>query len=63
MARFGEKLLDDALGFSVVAFAEMMVTPASLGIDEIMRGPIFIVEGAPDGVLAVDGDRVADLQI
>jgi hypothetical protein len=40
----------------------MRVPDAPLRIDEILRRPVIIVEGAPDNVLAVDGDRIVDPQ-
>ena len=47
----------------VISFTEMMVTDAALNIDKIVSGPVLVAEGAPDGVVAVDCDRIADLQI
>ena len=41
----------------------MMVADAALGVDEIVRRPILIVEGAPDRVVVVDRDGIGDLQI
>ena len=58
VASFREKKLNDLFGFVIVAFAEMMIAPASLRIDEVVGRPISIVEGAPDGVVAVDRDRI-----
>jgi hypothetical protein len=34
-----------------------MITLTSLRIDEVTRGPKFIVEGPPNGIVAIDGDR------
>jgi hypothetical protein len=63
VACFRQKKLNNPFGFVVVAFAEMVIAPASLRIDEIVRGPIFVVEGSPDGIVAVDGNRISDLKI
>ncbi len=41
----------------------MMVADAALRVDEIMRRPVLIEEGAPDRVIAVDRDRIADLEV
>ena len=49
--------------FVVVAFAEMVVADVALGIDEIMRRPVLVVEGAPDRIVVVDRDRIVDLEI
>ncbi len=59
-AGFGQQLLDDRLGFGVVAFAEMVMADAAFGVDEVVRGPVLIVERAPDRVVVVDRDRIVD---
>src|SRR5215831_286946 len=41
------------LGFSIVSFAEVVVPNAALRIDEVMRGPVVVV----------DSHRVIDFQI
>ena len=61
VAGFGEQLLDHALGLVVGAFAEVMVADAALGVDEVVRRPVLVVERAPDRVVVVDRDRIADL--
>src|SRR5580698_8307382 len=40
----------------------MVVTDAALAVDEIMCRPVFVAEGLPDFVVAVDGDRISDFQ-
>ena len=47
----------------VVAFAEMVVADLALGIDEVVRRPVAVVEGAPDRVVVVDRDGIVDLEI
>jgi hypothetical protein len=37
------------------------VERATLRIDEVQRRPVAVVEGPPDSVLVVHGDRVVDL--
>src|SRR5438132_10593917 len=59
----GKELLDHPLGAVIIAFAEMMMANTALGIDEVMRRPIFVVEGAPDRIVVVDRQRIADLEI
>ena len=40
----------------------MMGADAALGIDEIMRRPILIVEGLPDGEIGIQRHRIGDAQ-
>ena len=44
----------------VLAFAEMVVADAALRVDEVVRRPVLVVEGAPDRVVVVDRDRIVD---
>src|SRR6516165_4213899 len=41
----------------------MVVPNAALCVDEVMRGPVPVVEGSPDGVVIVDSHGVIDFQI
>src|SRR5271154_6688226 len=41
----------------------MVIADLALRIDEIMRGPVLVVEGFPDGVVAIDGYGISNLQI
>src|SRR5258707_3554879 len=63
LAGFGEKSLYGVLRLLIVSFAEMVVAYAALGVDEVMRRPILVVERAPDGVVVIDRDRIIDLEI
>ncbi|MCY1401498.1 hypothetical protein D9M71_166180 [compost metagenome] len=36
---------------------------ASVGVDEVVRRPVLVVEGAPDRVVVVDGDRIVDAEL
>ena len=47
----------------VAALAEMVKAHPPLGIDEIMRGPVMVVEPAPQSIIVVERDRVADAEI
>jgi hypothetical protein len=58
-----EQLLDNMLGFGIVTFAEVVVPSAALRVDEVVRGPVHVVEGAPDCVVIVDSHGVIDFQI
>jgi len=62
-ARLGQQLLDHLLRLVVLVLAELVVADAPLRVDEIERGPVLVVEPAPDREVAVDGDREVDLQI
>ena len=53
----------DALRLVVFAFAEMMGADAALRIDEIMRRPILVVEGLPDGEIVIQRHRIGDAQV
>src|SRR5258705_12823484 len=55
-----EQPLDDAPRLLVAALAEVLVADDALRIDEVERRPVVVVEGAPDGVVVVDRDRVVD---
>jgi hypothetical protein len=46
--------------FLVVALTEM-VMPDAPSVSIVVR-PILIVEGAPDRIIVVDGDRIIDLE-
>jgi len=54
---FFQELPNPALRFVVVSLAEVLEADLSRGIDEVMRGPVLIVKGAPDALLAVNRDR------
>src|SRR3984885_8246305 len=60
LAGLGQELLDHLLGFGVVALAEEVVADLALGVDEIIRWPIFVVERAPDRIIVVDCDWIVD---
>ena len=47
-------------GLLVFAFTKLMMTNAPARIDEVQRRPILVLEGAPDGVVVVDSNRVVD---
>jgi hypothetical protein len=63
VARVRDQLLDHLLRPRIIALAEMVVADTPLGINEILGGPVLVVEGTPDRVVAVDRDRIGDLQI
>ena len=56
-------MLDDLFGFFVLAFAKVVKADTALAIDKIMRWPVVVVEGAPDGKVVIDRDRKRDAQI
>src|SRR2546425_3999939 len=57
---FAEQLLDDPLRLVVSALAESMMSYPSLGIDDVERRPVVVLEGTPDLMVAVDRDRIVD---
>src|SRR6185369_6028159 len=63
VAGFGEQLPDHALGHVIFALAVMEVADAALRIDEVMRGPVLVLERAPQHVAVVERDRVADAEV
>ena len=44
----------------VVALPELMMSDASLGVDEVQGRPVVVGERVPDAVVVVDRDRVLD---
>ena len=56
-------MLHDHLGHLVVALTEAVVADLPLGVDEVERRPVVVVEGGPDGVVVVGRDRVVDRQV
>jgi hypothetical protein len=55
-----EHLLDHPLQVFVPSLAEVMVTDDPVGVDEVQRRPVIVVEGLPDRVVVVEHDRVVD---
>src|SRR5271156_5673554 len=41
----------------------MVIADLAFRVDEIMRGPVLIVECFPDGIVAIDGYGISNLQI
>src|SRR5205807_5802022 len=60
---FLKELLDDLFTLLVLAFPELVITNVSGCIHDVIARPRAIVEGPPDGIVVVDGDRISDLQI
>src|SRR6266446_5232091 len=52
---FLQELLDGALDVAIIAFPKVVVPNSSLRVDEILGGPVLVVKGSPDPILAVDG--------
>jgi len=55
-------LLDHPFGSIIAAFAEHAMAQAAGGVDEKERRPGVIVEGTPDGEVAVGRDGVIDAE-
>ena len=58
-----QQVPQDHLGRVVVALAEVVVADPPLGVGEVDRGPVVVVERGPDRVVAVDRDRIVDAQL
>jgi hypothetical protein len=58
-----EKILDDTFGLAIVALSEVVIPNASIPVDEIICRPVFIVERIPNPMIAVDGNRIGNVQI
>src|SRR6516165_3859228 len=52
--------LDDPFALFVSALAELVVADPSLGVGDVYGRPVSVGEGIPDGVVAVERDRVLD---
>src|SRR5437016_6001799 len=59
----GQQLLDDHFRPFVITLAELMMSDASLRVDEIEGRPIFVLESAPYCVVAVDRDWIDDFHV
>ena len=62
-SRLGQQLLDDHFRLLVLAFAEVVVAQAPLGVGEVQGGPVVVGEGTPYRVVVVGRDRVVDPQV
>ncbi len=51
------------LGFVVVALAELVVAELAGCVEEVVGGPVLVMEGLPDAVVVVHGDGVLDTQV
>src|ERR1700722_8033 len=60
---FLQEFLDDALDFAVIALPKVVVPDSPFRVDEILGGPILVIERLPDRRLAVDGHRKSNIQI
>src|SRR6202011_2197492 len=58
-----QKLLDDTFGLAVISLAEVVITNSPFPIDEVVCRPVFVVERLPNPVVAIDRDRVGNVQI
>ena len=59
-AGLAQQVLDHPLAVVVVALAEVVVPDPALRVCEVDGRPVPVGEGAPDPVVAVEGDRVLD---
>jgi hypothetical protein len=61
--RLFEEAANPVLRFLIAAFAKVVVTNLSGGVDEVVRGPVFIVKAAPDAIVVIHRDRISDAEI
>ena len=55
-----QQLLDGALRLQVPPLAEVEVADVAVGVEEVERRPVVVVEAVPHLVLVVDHHRVVD---
>src|SRR3982751_719764 len=55
VAGLAKQLADGAFYALVLAFAEMVVANVAVRVDQVDGGPIVIVEGVPDTIVAIYG--------
>lgn len=60
---FGHELLDKMLGFVISTFAYVLIANIPLFVDEVARGPITLLVGAPSSAFVVKGDGIIDFKI
>ena len=60
LALDAEQPLQHLLGALIAPLPEMLVADDPVPVDEVERRPVVVVEGAPDRIVVVDGDRVVD---
>src|ERR1700733_415873 len=58
-----QQLLDPSLGLVIVALAEVLVSHFALGVDEVVRRPVFIVKGIPDRLIAIECNGIGDAKL
>jgi hypothetical protein len=56
-------LADDGLRSVVVALAEVVMACLTVRVEHVERWPVVVVETAPDRVVSVKGDGVADAEV
>ena len=59
---FGHQLLDEMLGFVIGTFAYVLIANIPLFVDEVARGPITLLVGAPSRAFVVKGDCIIDFK-
>ena len=60
VARDAEQPLEGPLRALVASFPEVLAADGAVGVDEVQRRPVVVVEGVPDLVVVVGRDRVLD---
>ena len=55
--------LDDPLALHVSTLAELVVPDSPFRVGDVHGRPVPVVEGRPDGIVAVEGDRIFDVHV
>jgi Iron dependent repressor, metal binding and dimerisation domain len=63
MVRLLEQGANPLFSFVVIPLAKVVKTDVPGGIDEVVGGPVFIVEAAPDAVVVIHRDGIAETEI
>jgi hypothetical protein len=63
LALDSQQPLDDAFALLVASFAEVVVADDPFRVGDVKRGPVVVVEGAPDRVVVIERDRVVDRRL
>src|ERR1700735_5250616 len=54
--RLFQQILNPSLGLVILTLAEVFVANLSFGVDEVVGGPILIMERVPDRIIAVESN-------
>ena len=61
--RLLQQLLNHLFLRLVATFSEVGETHLPFGVDQVVRGPVLVIEVSPDRVVVIDGYRVSDSEL